>query len=94
MEEIKLNKPSMDDAVKRMDDLAAITKNYSSNIAFEKSKGDTVEALLHLSEELASIRDAFVATCIATSEALQFTIDSFVETDNTIGDYFEGKEGN
>ena len=37
---------------------------------------------------------SFVATCIATSEALQFTIDSFVETDNTIGDYFDGKEGN
>ena len=94
MGEIKLNAINISNAIDEMDDLVNCTKNYSATLSFKDSKGDTIESLVKLAADLEGIRDAFVATCIATRDALQKSSDTFCETDNALGDYFDGKEDN
>ena len=94
MGEIKLNKKNTNDAIKNMNNLANCTKNYSATLSFKDSKGDTIDSLVKLAVDLEGIRDAFVDTCIATRDALKKTKDTFSAADNTLGDYFDGKEDN
>lgn len=87
--EIVINYAEIIAAENKLKKMQTNYENRKLNISFSKSKGDTVDKLVELANQMEEAKNQLAKLYGNTASALAATRGSFNETDNTIANYFD-----
>ena len=75
--------------IKSMRALKNTTENYSTEISFEKSKGNSIDNFMVVYNQILELQQDLVTLYDNTAEALKNARKSFINADGKAAEYFE-----
>lgn len=87
--EIVINYAEIINAENKLKKMQTNLDNRTSNVTFAKSKGDTVDKLVELANQMGNAKNQLAKLYGSTASALAATRGSFNTTDNTVANYFD-----